>query len=785
MSLSSQIPYIVLLIVGLGVAFLLARRAVSAGTDVTLSREGFRDRRLFKNIVPWSAVTEVREGTASASRCIEIVTDLAFNATAERTWRYRFGAAFGIPAPSITTIQPAISSDRLLAVISAYREGALSSGPAVAAAQETVQRTASNSIPLRQRAPLATLSLMVVLSAVFAVEIMLAPLGESATTLTAKTLARYGGVGRNLVLDGQWWRLLTAPLLQSGPTQLILTLLALAIAGAPFERCIGWRWFLACFAGGALAGGAATCLSSDSTIVSCGSSGGISGLFAAMVLYAFAAQRGQTRLRLLGLSLGLLLPTLIPARVGLAHVDIAAYVGGAIGGLLTSVPLVFRRRRETRRTPQLSFELLAACAWVGFTILAVGLDAAAFVTSRNALIAGSSGEPSINVLGRLFAAARKGDASAEKTLERWGSTGSSVAATLLGNLYDPTFNKAKASVERTREAVRWYRIAADRNVPVAESDLGLLLVSARPGLAADPAEAARLFERAAPLDMTAARVLGILYMQGLGVPRDDARALALFENAAERGDLFAEKFLASVYDDGGLGIVRRPAEAVRMLRLAAMQGDATAERELAEHLVRGRGTTPAAEEAADWYARAAVQGDGDAQAFLLRSDPKAADKTPPWGNKPQVIGTTAGDDAAAERARCLEQRFKEPANRMASAFPSNFEVQKEQSAELVRSFGRDERVRYARAAAMYDADRDKIAEVDLQCAVDDQATWYTFPYEQPFILTLLARIKLNEGQVEEARRVVAPVCASGDPNIAALDLTSLCPSNSSVGPENH
>ena len=122
---------------------------------------------------------------------------------------------------------------------------------------------------------------------------------------------------------------------------------------------------------------------------------------------------------------------------------------------------------------------------------------------------------------------------------------------------------------------------------------------------------------------------------------------------------------------------------------------------------------------------------------------------------------------------------------MASAFPSNFEVQKKQSAELVRSFGRDERVRYARAAAMYDADRDKIAEVDLQCAADDQATWYTFPYEQPFILTLLARIKLNEGQVEEARRVVAPVCASGDPNIAALDLTSLCPSNSSVGPENH
>ena len=75
---------------------------------------------------------------------------------------------------------------------------------------------------------------------------------------------------------------------------------------------------------------------------------------------------------------------------------------------------------------------------------------------------------------------------------------------------------------------------------------------------------------------------------------------------------------------------------------------------------------------------------------------------------------------------------------------------------------------------MYDADHDDIAAVDLQCAVDDQATWYAFPSVQPFLLTLLARIEMDRGRRDDAARIVAPVCASRHPSIAALDLASLC-----------
>lgn len=124
--------------------------------------------------------------------------------------------------------------------------------------------------------------------------------------------------------------------------------------------------------------------------------------------------------------------------------------------------------------------------------------------------------------------------------------------------------RAYAANRQTAEAMSTYRRAADKGSTSAMVELGVMLGTGA-GVAKDPAEARKLFERAAeagnprgvsnlaaisggaPADPAKARVmlakaaehnaeaqyqLGLLTEQGAGGPKDDAAARALFEKAA-------------------------------------------------------------------------------------------------------------------------------------------------------------------------------------------------------------------------------------------------------------
>ncbi|MBR1238424.1 SEL1-like repeat protein [Bradyrhizobium sp. AUGA SZCCT0182] len=64
-----------------------------------------------------------------------------------------------------------------------------------------------------------------------------------------------------------------------------------------------------------------------------------------------------------------------------------------------------------------------------------------------------------------------------------------------------------------------------------------------------------------------------MYERGIGVPRDDAEALAWCRLAADQGEVFALTNLGSRYFHG-VGVVRDPVEASRLWRLAADKGHA-------------------------------------------------------------------------------------------------------------------------------------------------------------------------------------------------------------------
>ncbi|BAE49026.1 SPOR domain-containing protein [Paramagnetospirillum magneticum] len=95
------------------------------------------------------------------------------------------------------------------------------------------------------------------------------------------------------------------------------------------------------------------------------------------------------------------------------------------------------------------------------------------------------------------------------------------------------------------------------------------------------AEAARQWQRAAELgDGEAARNLGHLYRQGLGVEADGHMAAAWYQVAADAGVVSAEYNLGMLYLRGGPGLPGDQAEGMRRLGKAAEAGYLPAKAEL-------------------------------------------------------------------------------------------------------------------------------------------------------------------------------------------------------------
>jgi uncharacterized protein len=79
-----------------------------------------------------------------------------------------------------------------------------------------------------------------------------------------------------------------------------------------------------------------------------------------------------------------------------------------------------------------------------------------------------------------------------------------------------------------------------------------------------------------PMMATAQFNLGLMYVNGHGVQRDDSAAALWFRKAAEQGYALAQSNLGTMYLYGH-GMTQNDTEAVMWFRKAADQGDAVAE----------------------------------------------------------------------------------------------------------------------------------------------------------------------------------------------------------------
>ena len=168
---------------------------------------------------------------------------------------------------------------------------------------------------------------------------------------------------------------------------------------------------------------------------------------------------------------------------------------------------------------------------------------------------------------------------------------------------------------RFEEAYRLLVPLAEGGYAPAQVNLGVMYVKGR-GVARDDTQAVAWFRKAAEQgDAAAQHNLGVMYEAGRGVARDDAQAVAWYRKAAEQGVASAQNKLGVMYADGR-GVARDESQAVAWYRNAAEQGYAYAQFNLGVMYASGRGVARNESQAEAWYRMAAEQGYAPAQILL-------------------------------------------------------------------------------------------------------------------------------------------------------------------------
>jgi membrane associated rhomboid family serine protease len=165
-----------------------------------------------------------------------------------------------------------------------------------------------------------------------------------------------------LVMEGQWWRVLSATVLHSGITHLLFNGYALYVLGPQLERGVGSAGFAALYVAAGLAGGIAFLVTAPDQ-VAVGASGAIFGLFGAWLAASWVNRdtpQGRAGVSQLGvlLLINLALPLFLP------NIAWQAHLGGLLAGALIGLGWARLGRRPTGSTAveRVTFPLAVAGA---------------------------------------------------------------------------------------------------------------------------------------------------------------------------------------------------------------------------------------------------------------------------------------------------------------------------------------------------------------------------------------------------------------------------------------
>ncbi|MEB3042580.1 rhomboid family intramembrane serine protease [Rhizobium mulingense] len=360
---------------------LLSSKLLSRGPGLAISTAGIRLPTFPDQIVPWSAIRRFERVWSKRSDFIVLHLDPAAAKTLIRRGlapilpEWLVGSPLKVNIPlHILHGQPSSIFDQFSELAAEAKEvKRLESLDAQLAPQEEDEPQAPAPVLNEARYPVFTYALLAILIAAYAGELAFGVEPTEAGSPTIRTLWLLGGTFRhNIVGNGEWWRLFTAPFMHASIIHLALNCFALLVAGRLFERLIGWRWFAAIFFVSALGGSIASVWLNDAGTVGVGASGGIVGLFAAVIAASFRFRSTPIASTLQAGAAQILVPSLLPifssTRDG-QTIDYAGHFGGALTGAALSLLLLtfWPRARPTPR-----YDSVAIAVSAVFVIIATG-----------------------------------------------------------------------------------------------------------------------------------------------------------------------------------------------------------------------------------------------------------------------------------------------------------------------------------------------------------------------------------------------------------------------------
>ncbi len=239
-----------------------------------------------------------------------------------------------------------------------------------------------------------------------------------------------------------------------------------------------------------------------------------------------------------------------------------------------------------------------------FAILIAGMS---FAVSSAALADDAPPTPE-EVVGYAMSLARsasQGDKRALATLQSNAAANDAGARFGLGEYAVLTKDYA--------QSISWFRQASDQDCACGYYGLGIAYESAL-GVPRDYAKAMAMYLKAADRLVEAEMRIGDLYYHGRGMKQDYAQAAAWYTKAANGGSLEADIALGDAYQ-AGVGVKQDDTNAMHHYQAAADAGDAEAQYKLGLLYENSR-LRRDYKRAALWYQRASQQGVAGAQVHL-------------------------------------------------------------------------------------------------------------------------------------------------------------------------
>ncbi len=192
-------------------------------------------------------------------------------------------------------------------------------------------------------------------------------------------------------------------------------------------------------------------------------------------------------------------------------------------------------------------------------------------------------------------------------------------------------------------------------------------------LAINAPEMAQLLERATAGNFDAETLLGLRYLNGDGVAKDEGEAFYWFERGAKNGQPLAQYWLATLLARPG-GAYSDPAQAIKWYEEAAKRGNRKAMNDLAVSYAQGDGTELDMRQAAYWFGQAAKFGDAEAQFNLavLYERGEGVERNITDAYKWYAVVARSGDREAAMRVVVLSRSIDAASLRAAQATADAF-----------------------------------------------------------------------------------------------------------------